>query len=113
VSLDVTLYSNKCESCGRSEAVFSANITHNLGAMAKAAGVYEACWRPDEHGYLKASHILPVLERGLVALESEPRRFKQYDAPNGWGTYEQFVQWLRRYAEACKANPAASVEADV
>jgi hypothetical protein len=111
MSLDVTLYSNKCDTCGRSEEVFRANITHNLGAMAEAAGVYEAVWRPDEFAYLKASHILPVLERGSAALQADPERFEQYDAPNGWGTYEQFVPWLKRYAEACKANPDAIVEA--
>ena len=30
--------------------VFSANITHNLGAMAKEAGIYMHLWRPDELG---------------------------------------------------------------
>jgi hypothetical protein len=112
MSLEVTLYSNKCETCGHSEEVFGSNITHNLSAMAKAAGVYEACWRPDEHGYFKALHILPVLERGIAALQSEPERFEQYNAPNGWGTYEQFVPWLQRYAEACSAHPDAIVDAN-
>lgn len=29
---------------------YHANITHNLGKMAEAAGIYHALWRPDEIG---------------------------------------------------------------
>ncbi len=31
-----------------SDVVFEYNITHNLGVMADAAGIYEALWRPEE-----------------------------------------------------------------
>jgi hypothetical protein len=57
MSLDVYLYArtrHHCSKCGHEDlvptevCVFSANITHNLGRMAKVAGCYEACWRPEE-----------------------------------------------------------------
>jgi len=41
-------------------SVYSANITHNLGAMAKEVDVgegrtlYDILWRPDEYGYVYA-----------------------------------------------------------
>jgi hypothetical protein len=37
--------------------VYDANITHNLGAMAKAAGIYMHLWRPDEIGIKTASEL--------------------------------------------------------
>ena len=30
------------------DEVYSANITHNLGGMAREGGIYQACWRPEE-----------------------------------------------------------------
>lgn len=103
MSLDVELVEE------RPTAIFGGNITHNLGAMASEAGIYAALWRPDEHGFATARHIVPVLESGLALLESEPDRFRQFDSPHGWGTYEQFVPWVRRYLDACRANPDARI----
>lgn len=31
----------------RRTCIFSANITHNLNAMAEAAGIYKHLWRPE------------------------------------------------------------------
>ena len=58
MSLDVTLFGEEkevecvCDHCGHRhsttdrEVLYDANITHNLGEMAKKAGIYEALWRP-------------------------------------------------------------------
>jgi hypothetical protein len=54
--------------------VFDRNITHNLGKMADAAGIYEALWLPDEHGYTKAEQIIIPLREGLKLLETDPKR---------------------------------------
>jgi hypothetical protein len=43
---------------GRSNEVYSANITHNLGKMADEAGVYEALWRPEEIGVKTAFDLI-------------------------------------------------------
>lgn len=59
MSLDVYLQGEpkkvKCYcDCGHehereeSERFYSANITHNLGNMAQAAGIYHPVWRPEE-----------------------------------------------------------------
>lgn len=90
-------------------AVFDANITHNLNRMAKEAGIYEACWRPEEIGIAKASQLIEPLRQGIALMESDPERFEKYDAPNGWGTYNDFLPWLKRYLEACIEHPDADV----
>ena len=89
--------------------VFSSNITHNLGQMAAAAGIYEALWRPEEIGITKAAQLIDPLWVGLFLLKSDPARFEKFNAPNGWAMYEHFVPFVEEYLKACKANPDAEV----
>ena len=92
------------------EYVFEANITHNLNRMAAEAGIYEACWRPDEIGAERAKDIVPLLEKGLADMKARPSHFEQFNAPNGWGMYEHFVPWVEQYLEACREYPDAEIE---
>jgi hypothetical protein len=91
--------------------VFDANITHNLGAMAKAAGIYHVVWRPEENGITTAHQLIPYLEKGLEDLRSDRTKFEAFNAPNGWGTYDNFVSFISRYLAGCKQYPEALVEA--
>lgn len=93
-----------------SEYVFDANITHNLGEMADKAGIYKACWRPEEIGAKRASDILPLLEKGYADMKARPEYYKQFDSPNGWGLYVHFLPWLEKYLNACKNYPDAIIE---
>lgn len=86
MSLDVTLYDGWCSACQRGDEVFSRNITHNLGNMAVAAGIYEAVWRPAEVGIRYAGELIEILEAGISKMERSPDWFRQFDAKNGWGT---------------------------
>lgn len=113
------------------EEVFSANITHNLGEMAQNAGIYEACWRPymlhkdfqpgqeyskemefEDSVTMYAKDIIPLLEKGYGDLLSRPEYFEQFNASNGWGLYENFLPWVKRYLDACKENPEAKIKVD-
>lgn len=91
---------------------YSANITHNLGKMAKEAGIYQYLWRPEEIPVLVASELIEPLEKGLILLKFDPVRFKVFDSPNGWGMYEDFVPFVEKYLEACKRYPGTLVRAD-
>lgn len=90
--------------------LFDENITHNLAEMAEAAGIYECLWRPDEHGFEYAEQLIEPLTEGLWKLESRPDEFRKYDAPNGWGTYDNFVGFVERALMACRKHPKARVE---
>ena len=109
MSLDVYLSTPACPTCGHSEEVFWANITHNLGEMAQAAGVYQACWHPEEIGATRAADIIPALENGFRALKNNPERFRRFDSPNDWGRYEHFVRFVKKYLHACQRNPNAEI----
>ncbi len=102
MSLDVYLTKDEVE-------VFSANITHNLWRMAKKCGMYEALWRPDETKMLKAKDIIEDLSDGLALLKANEAFFRKFDAPNGWGLYENFVPWVEKYLKACWEHQDADI----
>ena len=103
MSLDVTL------TAVRPTVVYDSNITHNLGRMAEAAGIYQHLWRPEELGLHLAHDLIGPLERGIALLKSDPARFKAFNAPNGWGLYEHFVPFVQKYLDACRENPDATI----
>ena len=91
------------------ETVYDANITHNLGKMAGEAGIYEALWRPEEIGKIKASEIVELLEKGLADLKARPEHFETFNSPNGWGLYKNFIPFIENYLNACKEYPESFV----
>ena len=85
------------------------NITHNLGAMAAAAGIYEPLWRPDECGITTAKQLIAPLQAGLDKLKADPEGFAKFNASNAWGVYNDFVPFVEEYLDACKLHPEATV----
>lgn len=105
MSLDVMLTVTK------PTEVFQWNITHNLGAMAREAGIYKALWRPEEIGINYAGQLILPLTKGLEALKNHPEDFRKFNPENKWGTYEGLVEFVEKYLEACIENPDAEVRA--
>jgi hypothetical protein len=92
------------------EEVYDANITHNLGKMAREAGIYEALWRPEEIQKEKAGDIIELLEKGLADLKARPEYFKTFNSSNGWGMYKHFVPFVEKYLDACRNYPECLIE---
>jgi hypothetical protein len=98
-------------------SVFTQNITHNLVKMAdavivdseKSLTLYNILWRPDEHGFVKASEISDYLDLGWNILLSDPEKYKRYNPENGWGSYDGLVQFVYKYRNACWDNPEAEL----
>lgn len=97
MSLDVYLYksiddmppSESCLECVATQdiedtdhrhdyCVFSQNITHNLGKMADAAGLYEACWHPEELLDKEATFEIRRLEDAYFS-DQKPENRHYYD----------------------------------
>lgn len=93
----------------RPSQVFTLNMTHNLGAMAREAGIYQHLWRPEEIGITKASQLIEPLTVALALLRSDPPRFEEFSPPNGWGKYEYLVDDVAKYLAACIENPEAEI----
>lgn len=122
MSLDVYLYSREvavvkeiCPCCGnvdeeeKQEQYYTSNITHNLGGMAEKAGIYLPLWRPEEIGIDQASQLISLLKEGLEKLKGDPKRFKKFNPSNGWGNYDNLVEFVEDYLEACENYPEAEV----
>jgi hypothetical protein len=103
MSLDVYLYETQPVD------IYEANVTHNLGAMAEAAGIYKEIWRPDEIGIEHARQLIEPLRAGLALLVADPDRFSKLNPENGWGSYEGLVSFVRQYLAACEGHPDAGV----
>ena len=103
MSLDVTLVATK------PTEVYWRNITHNLNKMAMEAGIYQHLWRPEELSIAVAGELVEPLAQGLRRLKANPEHFRKFNAPNGWGTYENFVDFVADYLEACQSNPNAEI----
>jgi hypothetical protein len=121
MSLDVYLEGESvdvsccCACCGHEHTrketpqFFWKNITHNLGRMADAAGIYRELWRPDELGFTKAEQLIEPLQTGLERLIREPEKFKTFNPENGWGDYNGLVVFVEDYLNACRAHPQANI----
>ena len=109
MSLDVWLTAD------RPVQVYEGNITHNLNKMAmevklsNGPTLYEVLWRPEEHNYTKASEIAPLLLEGLLILRSERERFLPFNPPNGWGNYDNLVEFTQKYLNGCMENPDGEI----
>lgn len=139
MSLDVTLYRTYLVSYDEGktlepqrESLYHANITHNLGKMADAAGLYEALWRPhrlkpgynipeddydaeyefEEANTVRAHEIIEIIEKGLEDMKTRPKYYEKFNSPNRWGLYKNFVPWIEKYLAALKEFPEAQVVCD-
>jgi hypothetical protein len=96
-------------------SVYSGNITHNLNSMAAAVvlsnglTLYQILWRPDEHELKFARDISELLDEGWNILLADPEKFKNYNPPNGWGSYDGLCNFVYKYRNACWDNPDAEL----
>lgn len=93
--------------------LFENSITQNLEPMAKEAGLYEYLWTPETIGATHARDIISGLEEGIVLLDSDPKRFKAFNAKNGWGVYSDLVSFVGGYLIACREHPKCLIDVDV
>ncbi len=116
MSLSVYInYSNIPES-DNDEEYWSANITHNLGIMARqipvgSTSLYMAVWRPEEiFRYPTTNVMLTFLVKGINYMVCHRKELLPYEPDNGWGTYDGFMKFLLDYKQACEDNPDCLIE---
>jgi hypothetical protein len=89
--------------------VFEYNITHNLNTMAQEAGIYEYLWHPESLNITTAKQLIDPLLKGYRLLLSDRERLKAFNPPNGWGSYEGLVKFVKAYYDACYTYPSAKI----
>jgi hypothetical protein len=90
--------------------VWELNVTHNLVPMARALGVYEAIWCPEDIGCSQAWGILPMLRDAYHTLRADREDYRSYEPGNGWGTVEGMLDVLSEYLRACAQWPHAAID---
>lgn len=98
MSCDVYL---TCPCCGTE--VFTENHTSNQSPMWRYA-LGESLGDLVESSET-AGDLLPILEAGITKLESEG--ILRFDSPNGWGSGESGLQFLKSIHSACAKHPWA------
>lgn len=51
----------------------------------------------------------PILRKAVAAMETDPRRFRALNSPNGWGSYDGALEFFRLFLADCVAHPKASI----
>lgn len=93
--------------------LWSGNITHNLVKMAQAVGVYHHLWRPSEIGITNAEQLVEPLKDALSELLVNRKKYEVFNDSNGWGTYDQFLNFIFAYIKACTLYPTAKIGVDI
>lgn len=84
------------------------NHTSNTATMIKeVCGSYPSQWNGK-----RCADMYPVLMQGISLLNNHPQRYKQFEAPNGWGTIPQVMDFLSKVADNCDKFPTAIIEVD-
>lgn len=84
--------------------VYESNITHNLGKMAVQLDIYNLLWYPVN---LRARDLVFPLLRSIEELNDRKEYYNEFNASNGWGTREQFLEWLKELLKNCQQYPNA------
>lgn len=120
MSLDIELYYDDIEdipddtdSVDDWNTVYWANITHNLGTMAEALGIYNCLWHPYNARIETAGDLIDPLKIAINMMKGSPERYKKFDAPNKWDNYDDFLPWLERLLVACEKHQNAKIRVSI
>lgn len=90
----------------RETEVHHTNVTHNLGRMAKAAGLYECMW---EAKGKSAEELIEPLEKGIAYMREHYAEMEELNPPNGWGSYLGLLEAAEALLRCCRENEDATV----
>lgn len=88
---------------------FNTNITYNLSKMFTTAFNTGEYWLDELEGR-KGFEVIELLTNAIIRMVKDPDHFKQFDAPNGWGTFNDALPWLIQLKEECVKNPNDEIE---
>lgn len=88
----------------------NANITWNLREMIVASTGLE--WENEANNGL-CTDVIPQISKGLSELQKDPKKYKRYEADNGWGTIEGCKNFFGNIIKAWSNFSANSWTADL
>ena len=58
----------------------------------------------------KCKDVIPILQKGIASMEDDPDTYKKMNPPNGWGTYETALEFLKEILNACETHKDYKIE---
>jgi hypothetical protein len=89
---------------GNTAYVFDRNMTSNVAPMWREAGADLA-----EMDGKPAVDCWPALANACDNMVDNPEKYKAMNPPNGWGSYDTCLDFLRSIRDACQEHPACTV----
>jgi len=86
---------------GYSSGFEVGNMTYNVSTMVKEACGVTFSWFDG----MTCKQALPILYFCWRNLRRNPSHFRRFEAPNGWGTYEQFMPYMTRFYVMARLHP--------
>lgn len=102
MSLDFRLHSGDA-------VVFDGSITHNLTDMAKELGIYNMLWRNSETSFSYGGTMVEALRNAIKQMLENEGYYKEFNPKNGWGTYVDFLEFLKNLLISCVIYPLSEV----
>ena len=97
-----------------SEYAWTGNITHNLCKMAsnvtpegKPYTLYSLLWGGK---YKNCRDLISKLHACILYMLMNKEELKKYNPENGWGTYEQLLEFTKEFQMACIDNQDCKIK---
>ncbi len=103
MSYDITLViktgpENKC-------VVDCGNYTYNVyGMYFKAMGQ-----GLNKFNDVKCADAIPLLQKGVRAMQDDPKEYRKLNPENGWGDYDGALRYLQNLLDECVRNPLCTI----
>ncbi len=105
MSLDLELRPKECETCGHEPEGQSFNITYNCAKM------WHAIYPDDDHMVpidgMTGDEAFPIIKHAIEVMNKNPKKFRDLNPSNGWGSSVGFRKFLTELAMACVNEPEA------
>lgn len=85
---------------------YRGNYTHNVIAMWRLVGVYEALYKSDG---ATARDLIPALKEGCKTMRRRIVECRLLNLKNGWGDADSALRFLGKTTAVCLRYPAARV----
>lgn len=88
---------------------YDGNITSNASRIFNEAFNTNGYWTDLLNGN-SSSDVVPIVKQALINLCEKPSHYKQFDSPNGWGIWRDFLPFLAELHEGMINNPNDIIE---
>ena len=96
MSYDIALYRKGLKNNKRAYYNYDGNITYNVYEMLEVAFGENHLKKWND---LSCDKFFRDLEKGYIDMIKNPEKYKKYNSPNGWGTYETTLSTIKELYE--------------